>query len=174
MRLSLKSFASHFAVSALACLALSVMSAPVAHADGAFVQQATGFHSHGGNAALPIMPSTALTNGAPTWTPHTGSTHGLPELAVPASGNNFASTLEIGSYNKVFQAQSGSGNISNVGIIKGYANNVGVLQAGNNLQSNIALINTLGLNVGVIQPAGSAPVNMLIARLPGGGLLIKR
>ena len=97
-----------------------------------------------------------------------------PELTPPASGGNYASTLEIGAYNKVFQAQLGSGNTSNVGIIKGYGNSVGVLQAGNNLKSNVGLINTQGLNVGVIQPNGSAPVNVLIARLPGGGLLIAR
>ena len=72
------------------------------------------------------------------------------------------------------QAQLGANNVSNVGIIGGYANNVGVLQAGNNLKSNVGLINTQGLNVGVIQPNGSAPVNVLIARLPGGGLLIAR
>jgi hypothetical protein len=174
MCISLKSSASHLAFSVLACLVLSAMSAPVAHADGAFIQQMTGSHGHGGNAALPIMPNAVSTNGRSSWTPHTGSTHGLPELAIPASGNNFASTLEVGSYNKVFQAQSGAGNISNVGIIRGYANNVGVLQAGNKLRSDIALVNTIGLNVGVIQPPGSAPVNMLIARLPNGALLIKR
>jgi hypothetical protein len=30
------------------------------------------------------------------------------------------------------------------------------------------------MNIGVIQPQGSAPVNVLIARLPNGSLLIKR
>jgi len=40
--------------------------------------------------------------------------------------------------------------------------------------SNVNLINTQGLAVAVIQPPGSAPLNMLIARLPNGGLLIKR
>lgn len=175
MCISLKSSASHLGYSVLACLALSVMSAPVAHADGAFIQQVTGSHSFGGNVALPITPKASWTNGGPSWTPpHTGSTRATPELATPAGGNNFASTLEVGSYNKVFQAQSGTGNISNVGIIRGYANNVGVLQAGNKLRSDIALVNTIGLNVGVIQPPGSAPVNMLIARLPNGALLIKR
>jgi hypothetical protein len=38
----------------------------------------------------------------------------------------------------------------------------------------VGLINTQGLNVGVIQPNGSAPVNVLIARLPNGALLIAR
>jgi hypothetical protein len=48
------------------------------------------------------------------------------------------------------------------------------LQSGNNLKSNIVLLGAVGLNVGVLQPKGSAPVNVLVARLPGGGLLIKR
>jgi hypothetical protein len=93
---------------------------------------------------------------------------------VAASGGNFASTLQIGNYNKVFQAQIGSGNISNVGILKGNYNKIGVLQAGHSLRSNLLLVNTRGLSIGVIQPNGSAPVNMLVARLPNGGLLIKR
>lgn len=128
------------------------------------------------SVANPIAPTAALTGGgAQTYTaPKPGSLKALPELVAAASGGNYASTLEIGSYNKVFQAQLGSGNTSNVGIIKGYANNVGVLQAGNNLKSNVGLINTQGLNVGVIQPNGSAPVNVLIARLPNGALLIAR
>ena len=96
-----------------------------------------------------------------------------PELSAQ-SGGNYASTLQIGNYNKVFQAQAGSNNRSNVGIIKGAYNNVGVLQAGHSLRSNLLLLNTTGLSVGVIQPNGSAPINMLIARLPNGGLLIKR
>jgi hypothetical protein len=171
MRLALRSFASHAGHSALAALALSVAFASAARADGAFVQQATGPYQ-GRPVALPVPA--APTMGAPSWAPHAASTRATPELALPASGGNFASTLEVGHYNKVVQAQLGSGNTSNVGIIKGYNNNVGVLQAGHSLQSNLLLVNTAGLSVGVIQPNGSAPVNMLIARLPNGGLLIKR
>ena len=128
------------------------------------------------SVANPIAPTSAITGGgAQTFTaPRTGSLKAVPELAPPASGGNYASTLQIGSYNSVVQAQFGAGNVSNVGIIGGRGNNVGVLQAGNNLKSNVGLINTQGLNVGVIQPNGSAPVNVLIARLPGGGLLIAR
>ena len=128
------------------------------------------------SVANPIAPSAALTGrGAQAYmAPRPGSLKAVPELAAAAGGGNYASTLEIGAYNKVFQAQLGAGNVSNVGIVNGYANNVGVLQAGNNLRSNVGLINTQGLNVGVIQPNGSAPVNVLIARLPGGGLLIAR
>jgi hypothetical protein len=128
------------------------------------------------SVANPIAPSAALTgSGAPSYTaPRNGALKAAPELAPPASGGNYASTLEIGAYNKVFQAQLGAGNVSNVGILKGYANSVGVLQAGNNLTANVGLIKTQGLSVGVIQPNGSAPVNVLIARLPNGALLIKR
>ena len=139
------------------------------------IQPCAGAFADGVSVAVPVVPSSVPGGGAPGWTAPRGvSPRVVPELAVPAGGGNYASTLEIGSYNKVFQAQNGSGNVSNVGIIKGYANSVGVLQNGNNLKSNVALINTQGLAVGVIQPNGSAPVNVLIARLPGGGLLIKR
>ena len=96
------------------------------------------------------------------------------QTAVPVVfGGNVAATLQVGTYNRVTQLQNGSGNASVTGVI-GANNNVGVLQAGNNLRSNLVVIGTQGLNVGVIQPNGSAPVNMLIARLPNGGLLIKR
>jgi hypothetical protein len=153
MRLTLKSIASFAAILILP-------------SSGAFAQ----------SVANPIAPTAALTGGgAQAYTaPRNGSLKAAPELAAAASGGNYASTLEIGAYNKVFQAQLGAGNVSNVGIIKGYANSVGVLQAGNNLKSNVGLINTQGLSVGVIQPNGSAPVNVLIARLPNGALLIKR
>lgn len=96
------------------------------------------------------------------------------QTAVPVlSGANVAANLQVGSHNRVTQLQNGAGNASVVGII-GTNNNIGVLQAGNNLRSNLVVIGAQGLNVGVIQPNGSAPVNMLIARLPNGGLLIKR
>jgi hypothetical protein len=175
MHLALRSLVSHAGFAVMACLALSVAFAPEAFADGAFISQAT-VSAKAAGVALPIPASPSSTTGSPAFTPHVGSTRATPELATPAlaSGGNFASTLEIGNYNKVFQAQLGAGNVSNVGIIKGTANKVGVLQAGNNLTSNLALINTQGMSVGVIQPNGSAPVNMLIARLPNGGLLIKR
>jgi hypothetical protein len=88
-------------------------------------------------------------------------------------GNNSTQTLQIGSRNSVYHLQSGANNSSTAGVIGSY-NNLTVLQAGNNLKSNVVLLNGSGLNVGVIQPNGSAPVNVIIARLPGGGLLIKR
>ena len=151
MRLTLKSIAAFAAISILP-------------STGAFAQ----------SVANPIAPSQALTGGAPSYAAPRTALRAAPEMTAPASGGNYASTLQIGAYNRVVQAQLGAGNVSNVGIVNGYANNVGVLQVGNNLKSNVGLINTQGLNVGVIQPNGSAPVNVLIARLPGGGLLIAR
>jgi hypothetical protein len=154
------------------CIAMSLLQTSGADAESAFINQAISAYS-GHQIAVPVTPMTT-SGAAPSWTPGaTGLRNALPEMAA-ASGSNYAGTLELGAYNKVFQAQLGAGNVSNVGIIKGYANKVGVLQAGNDLKSNIALINTQGLSVGVIQPNGSAPVNMLIARLPNGALLIKR
>ncbi len=96
-----------------------------------------------------------------------------PETAPTARNGNIAQTLQIGNYNQVFQSQSGGNNFSNVGVIGGTNNNVGVFQGGKD-QSNLGLINTQGLSIGVIQAPGAAPVNMLIARLPNGSLLIKR
>jgi hypothetical protein len=153
-----------------ACLALmaAVLFSAPAFADGAFIQQAG---KGSGGSYTPTLP---ITQGpATSYVPHSGSTPVIPE-ATPATGGNIATTLEMGQYNRVFQGQVGSGNVSNVGIINGINNNVGVLQAGHNLISNFALVNTQGLSIGVIQPNGSAPVNMLIAHLPNGGLLIKR
>jgi len=97
----------------------------------------------------------------------------VPEANITSNGHNMAQALQIGMRNSVYQLQSGTGNISTAGIIGNYGN-INVLQAGNNLRSNVVLLNGAGLNVSVLQPAGSAPVNVLIARLPGGGLLIKR
>jgi hypothetical protein len=95
-----------------------------------------------------------------------------PELTPPRNVN-LAYTLQIGSNNRVYQSQSGGSNFSNVGIVGGNSNNVGVWQNGRDL-SNLALVNMQGYTVGVFQPPGAAPVNMLIARLPNGSLLIKR
>jgi hypothetical protein len=150
-------------------LLATVLCTP-ALADGAFIEQAgrgavTSVHAVSGilHTRSTVTP---LPSRVPAYTPP-------PELSAQ-SGGNYASTLQMGQYNRVFQAQAGFNNYSNVGIIKGAYNNVGVLQAGHSLRSNLLLFNTTGLSVGVIQPNGSAPINMLIARLPNGGLLIKR
>ena len=96
-----------------------------------------------------------------------------PETAAPARNGNYAQTIQVGNSNAVFQAQVGGNNVSNVGVWGGKNNDVGVFQGGRDL-SNVNLINTQGLSVAVLQPPGSAPMNVLIARLPNGGLLIKR
>jgi hypothetical protein len=159
----------HFGA-ALAWFALA--TATNASAEGAFVTQAGKASSYAGRTTTPTTAPTLQ----PRITGYTAprSTTNMPPEAMTGGGNNLAATLQMGQYNRVLQGQFGTGNVSNVGIIAGVANNVGVLQAGDNLRSNLALINTQGLNVGVIQPNGSGPVNMLIARLPNGAILIKR
>jgi hypothetical protein len=180
MRFTLKVTPVKFTPAAFCCVALLAVlgSSSGVRAESAFVQQAP-IGGRSSAQAVPLNFSAAQTPNTswmphPGMTPRPGATPSTPEIAVPAGGANFASTLEIGQYNHVLQAQAGSGNISNVGIVKGVNNNVGVLQAGHSLVSNLLLVNTAGLNIGVIQPPGSAPVNMLIARLPNGALLIKR
>ena len=54
--------------------------------------------------------------------------------------------------NFVLQAQSGSGNSSNVGIISGAHDNVAVLQKGQGLFSNLFLLGVKGLTVDVLEP----------------------
>ena len=155
-----------------AALAGALMVAAPAMAQTAYIQQvdphSTGVTSSISTTASPLQFVPLGQNA-----PHSSVFVPTPETATSAHNNNLAQTLEIGSLNKVFQAQTGGNNYSNVGVIGGKNNNVGVLQGGDDL-SNLALINTQGLSIGVIQPPGSAPINMLIARLPNGGLLIKR
>jgi len=152
--------------------ALGLQTADECRAETAYVVQ------------IPVNVTTTLTFNSGTPSQQTGQYHnpvnhmavgipGLPEAAGTARGNNLAQALEIGVRNSVYQLQGGAGNISTAGIIGNYGN-INVLQAGNNLRSNVVLLNGAGMNVSVLQPAGSAPVNVLIARLPGGGLLIKR
>lgn len=147
------------------------MAAPVL-AQTAYIQQvdphASGFASSTSANAQLLQP-VPVSQGAARSTAFVPT----PETATPARNNNLAQTLQIGSFNKVFQAQFGGNNFSGVDVIGGNHNNVGVLQGGQDV-SNLMLVNTQGLSIGVIQPPGSAPINMLIARLPNGGLLIKR
>lgn len=148
------------------CAALA--SVP-AQADSAYVAQAST------GASVPVqafgLPHTAPTTFARSQA--IPAPMATPEMAATRGSGQVAQTLQIGNDNHVVHLQTGTGNQSTAGII-GNMNQVGVLQAGNNLRSNIVLLGTQGLNVGVIQPQGSLPVNMLIARLPNGGLLIKR
>jgi hypothetical protein len=145
-------------------------SAP-ASAQGAFITQvspsSSGFVS-ASTASSPIQ-LVPVSQNAPRETAFVPT----PETSATARNGNIAQTLQIGSHNQVFQSQSGGNNFSNVGVIGGNNNNVGVWQGGKD-QSNLGLINTQGLSIGVFQPPGAAPVNMLIARLPNGSLLIKR
>lgn len=147
---------------------------PAAAQGSAFVQQMQGgvIHvtenllsslSHVGGTAHTYSPTTAVVP----------PTNPAQQLANPAAGN-FAASFASGIGNHILQLQSGKGNYSATAIVGGRKNNVGVLQEGNDLYSQVVLANTSGLNVGVIQPPNSAPVSLFIARLPNGGLLIKR
>ena len=139
-----------------------------AFADSAFVSQAAkGAFFGRSSVSSPVTAPSPAFFAAP---PRGGATQPTPETTVRASGGNFAGTLEMGRSNFVFQAQAGSSNFSNVGILGGAHDNVDVLQKGQGLVSNVLLAGVKGLTVNVIQPPGSAPVDMLIARLPNGTL----
>ncbi len=97
----------------------------------------------------------------------------VPEMVAPRSnGANFAQTVTVGSFSSVVQIQAGRSDASVVSSF-GSRDNVGVVQSGNNLVSNVALLGS-GLNVAVLQPPNSPPVNVLIARLPNGSIMIKK
>jgi hypothetical protein len=166
----------HFTLKGIGCLragliAASILAAcPSAFAQSAYITQV--------NPRSPGFTSTNLSPPTQTvpvfqYTPSQTAFIPTPETARPGRNGNFAQTLQVGSFNGVFQSQSGGNNFSNVGVIGGKNNNVGVWQGGGDL-SNLNLINTQGLTIGVFQARGAAPVNMLIARLPNGSLLIKR
>lgn len=155
---------------ALAVAAAGLGHATIARAETAYISQATG---NGGTPVIGLVPSSLSNGTASNFANGNRQKTSLPEMAAPRiTGGNYASTLQIGSYNTVFQAQSGFGNVSNVGIIGGHNNAVGVLQAGNNLQSNLVLLGTSGTSVGVLQGNGAAPLNLLVGRLPNGALVI--
>ena len=151
--------------------ALMLAASAPASAQGAFITQVSpnspGFVSAStASSPIQLVPVSQTAPRETTFAP-------TPETAATTRNGNIAQTLQIGSRNQVFQSQSGGNNFSNVGVIGGTNNNVGVFQGGKD-QSNIGLINMQGYSVGVFQPPGAAPVNMLIARLPNGSLLIKR
>jgi hypothetical protein len=164
MRFALR---DRFSAIAFVALTMPVISAQPAFADGAFITQATNGASFGHSViSNPVTPPSSF----PYVPPHGGTTQATPETTVPATGANVAGTLEMGRNNFVLQAQAGSGNKSNVGILGSTHDNVAVLQHGQGLVSNLALVDLKGLSVDVLQPPGTAPVNMLIARLPNGML----
>lgn len=143
-----------------AALVAAVVFVEPSFADSAFVTQASkgGSSNNGPSISFPMTP------------PNGGIMRPTPETAVPATGGNFASTLEMGRNNFVFQSQSGSGNFSNVGIFGGVSDNVGVFQRGHGLSSNLLLVGAKGLTVDVVQTPGAPPVNALFARMPNGTL----
>jgi hypothetical protein len=152
---------------ARAVLAGVVMAAYTpAIAETAFIVQVNPKSS--GSAPMASQPIQAAGPQAPSQT----SLVPTPEMFAPRTGN-FAQTIQVGNAGQVLQLQSGGGNVSNVGVFGGKNNDVGVVQRGGDF-SNLNLINTQGLSIAVIQPPGSAPINMLIARLPNGSLLVKR
>jgi len=167
----------HFALKSATSLRAGLVGALVlaasapASAQSAYITQvspnASGFVS--ASTAAPLIQLVPVSQNAPRETAFVPT----PETSATARSGNIAQTLQIGSFNQVFQSQSGGNNFSNVGVVGGNNNNVGVFQGGKDL-SNLGLINTQGLSIGVFQPPGAAPVNVLIARLPNGSLLVKR
>jgi hypothetical protein len=157
-----------------AMVGLLLTVSPPAMAETAFIAQVNVVQI---NPGMPITRSAAVSQPlqvvpVPQYGPQSMSYVPTPEMSGARNGN-LARTIEVGSFNRVFQSQSGGNNFSNVAVLGGKDNNVGVWQGGKDL-SNLNLINTQGLSIAVIQPPGAAPLNMLIARLPNGGLLIKR
>jgi hypothetical protein len=150
--------------------AILVAGCGPALAESAYIAQVSSKFS---GPAPSIVPQPAPAAPSAPYTPRQMSFVPTPETAAPARNGNYAQTIQVGNSNAVFQAQVGGNNVSNVGVWGGKNNDVGVFQGGHDL-STINLINTQGLSVAVLQPPGSAPMNVLIARLPNGGLLIKR
>jgi hypothetical protein len=153
---------------ALAGLLLAACSPALA--ETAYIAQVNPKFS---SAAPPAASQPPQMTPAAPYAPRPMSFVPTPETATPARNGNFAQTIQVGNSNQVFQSQAGGNNVSNVGVWGGKNNGIGVWQGGGD-RSNVNLINTQGLAVAVIQPPGAAPLNMLIARLPNGGLLIKR
>ena len=158
---------NHFGAVALVA-AVAVTFAQPAFADSAFVTQAPKGSFF--DRSLISSPVTAPSPAFFASPPRGGVTQPTPETTVAASGGNFAGTLEMGKNNFVLQAQSGSGNSSNVGIISGAHDNVAVLQKGQGLFSNLYLLGVKGLTVDVLQPPGTPPVDLLIGRQSNGTL----
>jgi hypothetical protein len=150
--------------------AVLVASCGPALGESAYITQVTSKFS-GAPPSIASQPVTVAPS-AP-YVPRQMSFVPTPETAAPARNGNYAQTIQVGNSNAVFQAQAGGNNVSNVGVWGGKNNNVGVFQGGQDL-STVNLINAQGLSVAVLQPPGSAPMNVLIARLPNGGILIKR
>jgi len=160
-------------VGALASSALGLLTAPTAMAEPAYISQVSGTLRSAENIGAPAIRTGASSSAARSAAIAHPAAPTAPS-AIPGIGGNTALSIQAGISNTIGQLQLGAHNQSAVAILGGRENNVGVLQAGNGLRSQVALVNTQGLNVGVLQPNNSTPVNVVIARLPNGGLLIKR
>ncbi|WP_262031674.1 hypothetical protein [Microvirga sp. Mcv34] len=160
------------AIGALALSAVGLLASPAAMAEPAYISQVSGTLRSAENFAIPTARGAAGPAARATAVAH--PTAPAVPSPIPGSGGNTALSIQAGINNTISQLQLGARNQSAVAVLGGHENNVGVLQAGNGLRSQVALVNTQGLNVGVLQPNNSAPVNVFIARLPNGGLLIKR
>src|SRR5579871_5570292 len=136
-------------------LGMLLAASSPAVAETAFIAQvnSTALKS-GAVTSSPASQPVPVTPYGPTSTAYVPT----PETTRPARNGNVAQTLEIGSFNNVFQSQSGGNNFSNVSVLGGKDNNIGVWQGGKDL-SNLNLINTQGLSIAVIQPPGAAPIN---------------
>ncbi|MEZ0171323.1 hypothetical protein [Microvirga sp. TS319] len=142
-------------------------------AEPVFISQVSGTLRSAENIVTPTIP-TATTGAAVRSAAIAHPAAPMASSAALGVGGNTALSIQAGLNNAITQLQLGAHNQSTVAVLGGRENNVGVLQAGNGLRSQVALVNTQGLNVGVLQPQNSAPVNVFIARLPNGALLIKR
>jgi hypothetical protein len=162
VRLALRNRLSAIAIAAAA----TATFAQPAFADSAFVAQAT----KGSFFDRPAIASPVAGQSAPFFTPppRGGVTQQTPETTVPATGGNFARTLEMGNNNFVFQSQSGVGNFSNVGIFGGVHDDVGVFQKGQGLSSNLFLVGVKGISLDVVQVPGAPPVNAALVKMPNG------
>jgi hypothetical protein len=171
MQFFLNKLSSCVRTSRYALVALSLASAShAAWAESAYIQQAGGSGSSGFIAYQYVN--------APNGSPHSngqGATIPVPELLAPrSSGGNLAASVTVGSYNKIAQIQAGQNDTSMVSILGGTRDSVGVLQAGNSLTSNVVLLGVQGVNLDLVQRSSSAPIDLLIAKLPNGSYLIRR
>jgi hypothetical protein len=159
----------------LAVLAAAILLPHGASAESAYIDQIGGANLPSGVGVVSPLARPAPRAGAMSPATSSGQLFArTPEAFASAAAANTALTLQSGINNLVAHVQNGKNNYSSVAVVSGQQNNVGVLQDGNGLRSQVMLVGTQGLNVGVIQPNASAPVNLFVARLPGGGLLIKR
>lgn len=161
----------------LSALVIAAAALPIASADHAASAESAYIDQAPGGMTKPLTLASAP-GPQSTGFKRFGSQISLmppPEQLVPhgSNGFNFAQSVMVGNYNTVAQIQAGRNDISAVSVLGGNRNNVGVLQGGND-RSNVVMLGTQGMNIAVLQPANSLPVNMLIARLPNGSILIKR